>query len=147
MSYHQILYHIIFGTKYRKNMITEKHSKELYKYIWGIIKNKKCILYRINGVEDHIHLLISLHPSVALADLLKDLKVSSSIWMKQSGLFPDFAGWQEGYAAFTCSFKEKDKIIQYIKKQKEHHQKESFLYEYKRFLNENQIDFDEKYLP
>ncbi len=147
MSYHQILYHIIFGTKFRKNTISPEHAEELYKYIWGILKNKKCTLYRLNGVEDHIHLLISLHPSVSLADLMKTIKVSSSIWMKQSNYFPDFTGWQDGYAAFTYSLKEKENLIRYIKEQKQHHQKESFLDEYKKFLNENQINFEDKYLP
>ncbi len=101
----------------------------------------------MNGVEDHIHLLISLYPSVSLADLMKTIKVSSSIWMKQSNYFLDFTGWQDGYAAFTYSLKEKENLIRYIKEQKQHHQKESFLDEYKRFLNENQINFEDKYLP
>ena len=147
MSYYQILYHIVFGTKYRNNTISPQHSEELYKYIWGILKNKGCTLYRINGIENHIHLLVSLHPSVALSDLMKTIKVSSSVWMKQSSFFPDFIGWQDGYAAFTCTHREKEIIIQYIKNQQSHQQNESFLDEYKRLLVENQIDFDEKYLP
>ncbi|WP_300671257.1 IS200/IS605 family transposase [Soonwooa sp.] len=116
MSYTQILYHIIFGTKYRKPTINEAHCEELYKYIWGILANKKCKLYRINGVEDHIHLLVGLHPSVALADLVKDVKVASCLWMKQNANFPDFEAWQEGYGAFTYSLREKEMIIGYIKK-------------------------------
>ena len=110
MSHRQILYHIVFGTKHRKATITETHSKALYTYIWGIIKNKKCKLFRINGVEDHIHLLSDLHPSVALADYIKDIKVASSLYMKESGLFTDFEGWAEGYGAFTCSVKERQRI-------------------------------------
>lgn len=96
-SYRQIYYQIVFGTKYRRPTIAEAHCEELYRYIWGIIKNNKCKLYRINGIEDHIHIFCDLHPSVALSDFVKDIKVASSIWMKQSGLFPDFEAWQEGY--------------------------------------------------
>ncbi|MFN8345719.1 MAG: IS200/IS605 family transposase [Spirosomataceae bacterium] len=145
-SYRQIYYQIVFGTKYRRPTIAEAHCEELYRYIWGIIKNNKCKLYRINGIEDHLHIFCDLHPSVALADFVKDIKVASSIWMKQSGLFPDFEAWQEGYGAFTYSIREKDKIINYVKKQKQHHKKETFYDEYKRLLIENDIEFDEKYL-
>lgn len=145
-SYRQIYYQIVFGTKYRRPTIAEKHCEELYRYIWGIVKNNKCKLYRINGIEDHIHIFCDLHPSVALSDFVKDIKVASSIWMKQSGLFPDFEAWQEGYGAFTYSIREKGEIINYVKKQKQHHKKETFYDEYKRLLIENEIEFDEKYL-
>lgn len=146
MSYKQIYYQIVFGTKHRKPTIAEEHCEELYKYIWGIIKNNKCKLYRINGIEDHIHIFSDLHPTVALADYVKDIKVASSIWMKENGKFPEFEGWQDGYGAFTYSLKEKDMIINYVKNQKEHHKRETFYDEYKRLLIENGIEFDEKYL-
>ncbi len=67
-SHRQIYYQIVFGTKNREPTISETHCEELYKYIWGIIKNKKCHLYRINGIEDHIHIFSDLHPSVGLAE-------------------------------------------------------------------------------
>ena len=147
MSTHrQIFYQIVFGTKHRKPTIDRTHDEELYKYIWGIIKNKKCKLYRINGVEDHIHILSDLHPSICLSDYVKDIKVASSVWMKESGKFPAFESWQEGYGAFSYSIREKDKIINYIKNQKEHHRTGSFVDEYRQLLIENGIEFDEKYL-
>ncbi|CAN5329384.1 IS200/IS605 family transposase [soil metagenome] len=146
MSYRQILYHTVFGTKYRKPTIEEANCNELYQYIWGVIKNKNCKLFRINGVEDHIHILSDLHPSVALADLVKDIKVSRSLWMKASSLFPHFEGWAEGYGAFTYSIKERDRIINYIKKQKKHHQQVTFNDEYKALLEEHGITYDEKHL-
>ena len=145
-SYRQIFYQIVFSTKYRKLAITEAYCEELYKYIWGVIKNKNCKLYRINGTEDHIHIFSDLHPSVSLSDYIKDVKVASSLWMKESGKFPAFEGWQNGYGAFTYSIKEKDKLIDYIKNQKEHHKSENFYDEYRRLLAENGIEFDEKYL-
>ncbi len=145
-TYRQIFYQIVFGTKYRRPTITREYDTELYKYISGIIKNKHCKLYRINGIEDHIHIMSDLHPTVCLSDYIKDIKVASNTWMKDSGKFPEFEGWQEGYRAFTYSIREKDMIINYVKKQKEHHKSENFYDEYKRLLNENGIEFDEKYL-
>ena len=91
-AYRKILYHIVFRTKCSEKTINQNHSTELKKYIWGIIRNKKCVLYRINGMEDHIHILSDLHPSIALADYIKEIKVASSKWMKESGLFPNFRG-------------------------------------------------------
>jgi putative transposase len=146
MAYRQILYHLVFVTKHRKPTLTEAHDKELYDYIWGIIKNKKCKLFRINGVEDHIHILSDLHPSIALSDYVKDIKVATSIWLKEHGGFAEFEAWAEGYGAFTHSIKERQRVIDYIKKQKEHHKTVSFTEEYISLLQEHEIDFDEKYI-
>jgi len=120
-AYRQIFYQIIFGTKYRKPTINKAYDEELYKYVTGVIKNKNCTLYRINGIEDHLHIMSDLHPSVSLSNYVKDIKVASSLWMKQTAKFPAFEGWQDGYGAFTYSIHEKDKIINYVKNQKEHH--------------------------
>jgi hypothetical protein len=145
-TYKQIYYQIVFGTKHLEPTINEKNEPELYKYIWGVLKNKNCKLYRINGIQNHIHIFCDLHPSINLSNLVKDIKVSTNLWMKQSGLFPEFTEWQEGYGAFTYSIREKEMIINYIKNQKEHHKNETFEEEYKRMLKEEGIEFDEKYL-
>jgi len=125
-SYRQIFYQIVFGTKSRKPTIANAYEKELYQYISGIIKNKNCKLYRINGMQDHVHIMSDLHPSVCLSDYVKDIKVASSLWMKGNGKFAAFEGWQDKYGAFTYSVREKDMIINYIKDQKEHHKSENF---------------------
>ena len=144
-AYRQILYHIVFRTKGSEKTINQENSKELYKYIWGIVTNKKCTLFRINGMEEHIHILSDLHPSVALADYIRDIKVASSKWIKASGLFPDFIGWGIKYCALTYSYKERDTIINYIKNQQEHHKVESFQDEIRRFFKEHGIDLEEKW--
>jgi putative transposase len=113
----------------------------------GIIKNKNCILYRINAVEDHVHLLSDLHPGLALADYMREIKASSSAWIKNKGIFPYFMGWADGYAALTYSWKEKDKIVNYIRNQQEHHKKEQFMDEYRRFMKEFGIKIDERFFP
>ena len=144
-TYHQIFYQIVFATKNRQPTINPEYENELYKYIFGVINNKKCKLFRINGMADHIHIFCDLHPSVSLSSYVKDIKIASNLWMKESGKFPDFQSWQEGYGAFTYSIKEKDIIIEYIKNQKEHHKIESFYDEFKRMIIENEIEFDERY--
>lgn len=97
-------------------------------------------------MEDHIHIMSDLHPTVCLSDYIKDIKVATSKWMKEIGKFPAFEGWQSGYGAFTYSIKEKDNVINYIKNQKEHHKTETFYDEFRRLLIENGIEFEEKYL-
>ena len=146
-SYRQILYHIVFRTKNSKKTLNQEHSKELYAYLMGIIINKKCFLYRINSMEEHIHILCDLHPSLALADYIRDMKTASSIWLKQTGKFPKFDGWADGYAAFTYAWRDKDMIVNYIKNQQEHHKIESFEDELRRLLKEHGVEVDEKYFP
>jgi putative transposase len=146
-SYRQLIYHLVFRTKYGRKTLVQAHSRELYAYMMGIIRNKDCVLYRINGMEDHIHILCTIHPSIALADFMRDLKASSSVWLKQSGKFPAFTGWSVGYGAFTYAWRNKDMIANYIKNQQEHHRKKSFEEELRRLLREQAITYDEKYFP
>ncbi len=144
-TYTQILYQIVFGTKHHEMTLGKEHRQQLFKYIWGVLENKKCHLYRINGIENHLHILTHLHPSVALADLVKDIKLSTTKFIKEQNLFPDFNGWQDGYGAFTYSMEAKNNLINYIKNQEEHHKIKTFRDEYRELLKEHQIEFDEKY--
>lgn len=146
MTYTQIIYQIVFSTKNRERTLAKENRDDLYKYIWGLLKNKNCHLYRVGGVEDHIHILTHLHPSVALSSLVKDIKMASSVFIKENNVFNNFNGWQEGYGAFTYSVKEKDTLIEYIKNQEQHHGVKSFRDEYLELLKEQEIEFDEKYL-
>jgi putative transposase len=146
-SYRQILYHIVFRTKNSKKTLSQNQSIELYQYMWGFLKNKKCHLYRINGMEDHVHILCELNPTLALSSLIRDLKTSTSLWIKQNKTFTNFEGWSDGYAGLSCSYKEKDRIINYIKNQQEHHKQTSFIEEYRKLIEEHGIHIDEKYFP
>ncbi len=146
-SYRQILYHLIFRTKNSRETLVPEHSQELYAYLIGAVKNKNCFLYRINGMENHLHILSDLHPSIALADFMRDLKASSSLWLKQSGKFPKFEGWADGYAALTYSWRDKTMIVNYIKNQQEHHKTESFEDELRGLLLEQGVEIDEKFFP
>ena len=145
-TYTQILYQIVFSTKRREKILTKDGREELFKYISGILVRKRCHLYRINGVEDHLHIVTHLHQSVALASLVKDIKLASSDYIKKNGLFPDFKGWQEGYRAFTYSIHAVRNLIEYVKNQEEHHRKETFREEFIHLLHEHGVEFDERYL-
>jgi REP element-mobilizing transposase RayT len=147
MSTHtQLIYHIVYSTYNREQTIALENKRRLYAFMNGILKNKNCHLYRINGMEDHLHILTHIHPTISLASLVKDIKLASIDFIKSEGIFPDFNGWQDGYGAYTVSYRDKDQLINYIKNQEEHHKKEDFLDEYKRLLEEHGIEFDPKYL-
>jgi len=146
-SYRQHLYHIVFRTKSSLYTINQDHVNDLYAYFTGILKNKKCHLYRINGIANHIHILTDINPSLAPIDFVREIKVSTSLWMKNSVLFPGFKGWSVGYGSFTCSYSELDRLIDYIKNQQDHHKKVTFEEEYRNLLLLNGINPDEKYFP
>jgi putative transposase len=145
-TYTQIIYQIVFSTKYREKTLDKASRPELFNDIWGILKNKKCHLYRVNGVEDHIHIVTSLHPSIALANLVKDIKLGTTSFIKDKGVFPYFRGWQNGYSAFTYSIDAKSNLIEYVRNQEKHHEKKDFRDELIDLLKEHGVDFDEKYL-
>ncbi len=145
-SYTQILYQIVFSTKNREKTLYESERDQLYSYIWGILKKKKCHLFRIGGVEDHLHIATHIHPMIAPSILVKDIKLATNKFIKEEKLFPRFDGWQDGYGAFTYTHSAKDELIEYVKNQVEHHKTISFKDEYKTLLKENGIDFNEKYL-
>jgi putative transposase len=146
-SFRQLMYHLVFRTKESLPSIKQDHVNELYAYITGIIKHKNSHLYRINGVENHLHILTDLHPSIAPADFMREVKVSSSLWMKCSGLFPAFKGWAVGYGSFTCSYRDMDMLIDYIKNQQEHHRRMTFEEEYRILLLESGVKIDDRFFP
>src|SRR5687767_3045682 len=145
-TYTQILYQIVFGTKKPERTRVRENRPELFKYISGILENKKSHLYQINGVEDHLHILTHLHPSVSLAALAKDIKLASTKFIRENKLFPAFGGWQDGYGAFTYSPDRKDVLINCIKNQEEHHRVKTFREEYVGLLKEHGIEYEEKFL-
>ena len=145
-TYTQICYHIVFSTKERQPALRADRRPDLFRYVWGILKNRNCHLYRINGGDDHLHILTSLHPTVCLADLVKEVKTGSSSWIKNEAVFHMFSHWQDGYAAFTHSKNEIAGLIEYIKGQEEHHRRVTFADEYRRFLEEAGVEFDERYM-
>lgn len=146
MSYTNLLYHIVFRTKHSRPTICQAYEENLYRYIWGFVKNHKSVLYRINGMPDHLHLLVRLHPTIAVSDFMKNLKISTHKWLDEhKDWFPDFEAWSRGYCALSYSEKDKEMITNYIKKQKEHHAKEAYMDEVRRLLEECGVEIDERY--
>lgn len=146
-TYTQILYQIVFSTKFRMPVLAKKNRETLFKFINQTIQNKNCKPLQINGVEDHIHIIVNIHPTVCVADLVKDIKVSSTLFIKREKLFPNFIGWQNGYGAFTYAPDALDNLIRYVQNQEEHHaKKKDFRSEYLALLDEHGVDFEEKYL-
>ncbi|WP_150538677.1 IS200/IS605 family transposase [Actinobacillus vicugnae] len=144
MSYTKLLYHVVFRTLQSVPAIEIEYEKELYSYIWSFCQQQKCTLHRINGMPDHLHLLVEIHQSMAVADFVKQLKNASHKWLeKHQDLFPDFYAWSKGYCALSYSEHEKEKIVNYIKNQKEHHQNVGFVDEMKAILFEAGIEINQ----
>lgn len=147
MSYTKLLYHIIFRTKQSIPSIAEQYEKELYHYIWKFTQEHNCILYRVNGMPDHVHLLVEIHQSLAVSEFVRKLKLKTHRFLKSNPeQFPDFTEWSVGYCALSYSERDKDKIVHYIKNQKEHHRSQNFIDEIKNLFWEAEIEFDETYL-
>ena len=145
-TYTHILYQVVFTPKNRHPVLLKENRDLLYRFFGGVFVKRKCILHQVGGIEDHTHFIFFLHPSVALASLIRDLKVASNKFIKEECLFPDFEGWQIGYSAFTYHYEAKNNLINYVKNQETHHKKEPSLLELKRLLKEHNVDYDDKYL-
>jgi len=147
MSTHtQLIYQIVFSTKHRAKCLMKDPREKVFKYIGGLLKNKNCHLYIINGVEDHLHIITHIHPMIALAPLIKDIKISSNQYIKETGICPDFTGWQDGYGAFTYSNDALPNLIRYVQNQEAHHAHQTYEDEYISLLEEHGIEYDLKYL-
>jgi REP element-mobilizing transposase RayT len=127
-------------------MIDSIWKDELYKYITGIIQTQKHKLIIINGVADHVHILLGYRPHQSLSDLLQDIKGSSSKWINEKKFTRSKFAWQEGYGAFSYSHSHLSKVINYIKEQEQHHKKITFMEEYKSFLKTYEVKYDERYI-
>lgn len=140
MSNVNALYHIVFSTNQRRMTITDQYREDLYRFIWNIITERKCKLLRIGGIANHLHILLSLNPTVALSDLVREIKAKSSGWLRKDLRFPDFDGWGKEYFAATIAYNDRFSVIEYIKGQKEHHSVKSFREELISFLEAEGID-------
>lgn len=141
MAHVVLYYHIVWRTKRSESTLTEAHDRDLYAYILGFCERKQCKLIRIGGIADHIHMLISIRPDIAVSDFMQVLKTETSKWLKtQTEKFPLFSGWSNGYAAFTYCERDKEMIRRYIMNQKEHHRVHTFREEYEALLAEWGID-------
>lgn len=145
-TFSQIYIQVVFAVQNRECMIHSLWEEELYKYISGIIRNKEQKMLAINGMPDHIHFFIGMKPSCSLSDLVREIKKSSTEFIKEKKLSKFKFNWQEGYGAFSYSHSQIDSVVKYIINQKEHHKKQTFREEYMDFLKKFEIEFKEDYL-
>lgn len=145
-SYTQIHIQYVFVVKFRDGLIHPKWKEELFKYISGIIKFHNHKLLAINGVENHIHVLVGMKPTQTISELAQVIKANSSKWINETKMERFRFEWQAGFGAFSYSKWDVEKIINYIHNQEEHHKKKTFKEEYLKFLEDFEIDFDEKYI-
>jgi REP element-mobilizing transposase RayT len=144
VSYTNLLYHIVYATKDRAPLITNTLRPRLHQYLGGTVRGLDGLALEINGVADHVHLLVRLKPALSLSEFLSKLKANSSLWAKRqtSGRF----AWQSRYSAFTVSESQAERVRQYIRNQEEHHRRTSFEDELRALLRAHRVDFDEAYL-
>ena len=145
-TFSQIYIQYVFAVKERENLIHVSFEDELYKYISGIITNKGQKSLAVNGMPDHIHILVGLKPAMRISDLIRDIKNNSSNFINERKFLSKKFSWQEGYGAFSYSESNYGNVIEYIKNQKQHHSKRTFKEEYVALLNKFNIGFDDKYL-
>ncbi|MDG4946036.1 IS200/IS605 family transposase [Weeksellaceae bacterium KMM 9713] len=145
-TYTQLYFHVVFAVKGRQNLISIQWKDELYKYIAGIINNKSQKLLIINGMPDHVHLLLSSSPNFNLSTLVGEIKSNSSRWINENRYVRGKFAWQIGFGAFTVSQSQLTVVTNYIKKQEIHHKTKSFREEYIEFLEAYEIDYDNKYI-
>jgi len=145
-TFSQIYIQVVFAVKGRESLILPHWEEELYKYISGIVKNKEQKLLAINGMPDHLHMLIGIKPSCCLSDLVREIKKASNEFVNEKKFSKAKFSWQEGYGAFSYSHSALDNVIAYIQNQKEHHKKQIFKDEYKEFLNKFHIEHKDEYL-
>jgi REP-associated tyrosine transposase len=146
MSYISSYFHCVFSTKERRHLITPALRDRLWPFLGGIARQNKMKAIEIGGMEDHVHILLSLPSTLSIAKALQLIKGGSSKWVHET--FPNHRmfGWQEKYGAFSVSVSQLDTIIQYIKDQKEHHRQMTFQDEFLALLKKHRIEYDERYL-
>ncbi|MEZ0487532.1 IS200/IS605 family transposase [Fibrella aquatica] len=145
-TYTQIHIQLVFAVKHRAAVIGPTWKYELYNYMTGIIQNHNHKLIAINGLPDHVHILIGMRPTQSLSNLMQQLKQDSSKWINEKQRTSGRFAWQEGYGAFSYGKSQLPAVIQYIDQQKEHHKTRTFLDEYRRFLDVFGIEYDEQFL-
>lgn len=145
-TYTELHVQIVFAVKYRQALILPEWEEELYKYITGIVKSKNHQMLAIKGMPDHLHLLLGWRPNQSISNLMQDIKAGSSAWINKHKMNHQIFRWQEGYGAFSYSKSQLNMVKNYIMNQKEHHKHKTFKTEYKELLEENGVDYDEKYI-
>jgi putative transposase len=146
MSYVSSYYHCVFGTKERRPLISPGLQERLWPYLGGIARENEMKALEIGGMPDHVHILLSLPSTLAVAKAMQLIKGGSSKWFHETFQEHPLFGWQAKYGAFSVSVSLLDRTIQYIRSQSQHHRKMTFQEEFLALLNKHGIAYDERYL-
>lgn len=145
-TYTQIHIQAVFAVQNRISLIQADWKDELYKYITGIVQKYDHKVLQINGMPDHIHILMGFRPTQGLSDLMQMAKEDSSKWINAKGLVKGKFSWQSGYGAFSYSKDQVARVVKYIQEQEKHHSKRSFLEEYEELLKIHEVEYDQRYI-
>ncbi len=145
-TYTQIHLQFVFAVRFRASLIDDSWKNELYKYMTGIVHAHNHKLLIVNGMPDHIHMLVGMRPTQSIAELLQDIKGDSSKWINEKKLSKSRFEWQQGYGAFSYSKNQLPQLIHYIARQEDHHRRTSFLQEYRELLQEFDVSFEDRYI-
>ena len=143
-SLSKVLVHLVFCTKHREPLIHQEIRPRLHAYLLGILGNLKCPSLQTGGIADHVHILFAQSRTMALSEIVEEVKKSSFKWMKSESV-PAFQ-WQAGYGAFSIGESQSARVIGYIKEQEEHHRKMTFQEEFRKLLTRYRVEFDERYV-
>jgi len=145
-AYIQNFYHAVFSTKHRLNLITAEWEERLFPFIGGIVRDLRCTLLAVNGMPDHVHLLIRYRADLSHSDMMQQIKGRSSKWINEALIDDGRFAWQEGYGGFTVSKSAVPDVETYIARQKEHHLRFDYKTEFLELLRRHGIEFDEREL-
>ncbi len=145
-TFSQLYIQVVFAVKGRASLISNDWKDELHKYMAGIIKGKDQKPIIVNGMPDHIHVFIGLRPSMAISDLVRDIKNNSSNFINDNDWIKGKFQWQEGYGAFSYGHSQIENVYNYILNQEQHHKKKTFRQEYLEFLEKFEVPYEERYL-
>jgi REP element-mobilizing transposase RayT len=145
-TYFQLHIHVVFAVAGRRTVLTEKIAGELHAYLGGAFRSEDATASIVGGYDDHIHALIGIRPAQRLSDLMRNVKANSSAWLTERMTEPHKFAWQRGYAAFSVSHSQLDKVRAYIANQREHHRSLSFADELRNLLKKHGVSFEEAYL-
>jgi putative transposase len=145
-TFSQIYIQAVFAVKGRANLMHKSWRHEVFKYMSGIIENKNQKSIIVNGVADHVHVFVGLKPSMALSDLMRDIKNNATNFINDRKWLPGKFSWQEGYGAFSYAHSNIDQVYNYILNQEEHHKKQTFREEYLSFLDEYEVSYENRFL-
>lgn len=143
-AFTQNYYHAVFSTRQRANLITSEIEGRLYPFMGGIVRDLRCRLVAINGMLDHVHLLVQYRADLSHSDMMQQIKGRSSKWINETFPMAGRFAWQEGYGGFTVSRSAVPDVEAYIARQKEHHQRQDFRTEFLALLRRHGIEFDER---